>query len=111
MVAAISTVVAVWFGVHTIYPLAMTVKEAYEAGRLTKYWIVMLVPVLVLGLVLDFVFQFTFGWLMFVETPFRGGVFFSGRVQHHYRNSDGWRRDLAGFWARNLNVFDATHIK
>lgn len=100
----------VWFGVHTIYPLAMATKTAHESGKLTPYWLVMLGPALVLGVFLDFVFQFSFGWLMFVETPFRGGALFSGRVKHHFRNSDGWRLRLAQFWARNLNVFDPTHI-
>jgi cell shape-determining protein MreD len=110
MLAAILMAVAVWFGVHTIYPLAMAAKRAYEDGRLTPYWVVMLAPAIVLGLVLDFVFQFTFGWAMFLETPFRGGALFSGRVKHHFRNSSGWRNRLAVFFARNLNVFDPTHI-
>lgn len=111
MVAAILAVVVLWFTVHWAYVLVMAAKAALESGRLTLYWKVMLLPAAVLGGVLDFAFQFTFGWLMFAETPFRGGAFFSGRVQHHYRNSDGWRRALAGFWARNLNVFDSGHIK
>jgi hypothetical protein len=107
---AVLAMVVLWFGVHALYVAAMSAKAAYEAGRLTPYWLVMLAPVLVLGVALDFVFQFTFGWLMFLETPFRGGALFSGRVKHHFRNSDGWRLRLARFWARNLNVFDPTHI-
>lgn len=100
-----------WFVVHWLYVLAMSAKAAIQRDALTPYWWVMLAIPALLAAVLDFVFQFTFGWVMFLETPFRGGAFFSGRVQHHYRNSDGWRRELAGFWARNLNVFDAGHIK
>lgn len=100
----------VWFGVHTLYVVAMSAKAAYEAGILTKYWIVMLAPAAFLGLALDFVFQFTFGWVMFVETPFRGGWLFSGRVKHHFRHGHGWRLALAQFFARNLNVFDPFHI-
>lgn len=111
MLAAILTAVAVWFSVHWLYALTMGAKAAADAGKLTKYWTVMLLPAAALGVVLDFAFQFTFGWVMFLETPFRGGLMFSGRVQHHYRNSDGWRKRLAQFWARNLNVFDPTHIE
>lgn len=110
MLALILAAVAVWFGVNTIYVVAMAAKAALASGRLTLYWKVMLAPAAVLGVVLDFVFQFTFGWLMFLETPFRGGPMFSGRVQYHYSNSSGWRKRLARFWARNLNVFD-DHIK
>lgn len=99
-----------WFSVHTLYVVATSAKSAYEAGTLTLYWKVMLLPAALLGVALDFVFQFTFGWLMFLETPFRGGALFSGRVKHHFRYGDGWRLKLAVFFARNLNVFDPTHI-
>jgi hypothetical protein len=98
----------IWFGVHWAYVLVMSAKAKLDT--LTLYWKVMLIPAAILGGVLDFAFQFTFGWLMFLETPFRGGVFFSGRVQHHFRLGSGWRKRLAVFWARNLNVFDE-HIK
>ena len=102
--------VVVWFGVHWLYVVAMSAKRAIAADKLSTYWWLMLAPAAALGVVLDVTFQYTFGWLMFVETPFRGGLFFSGRVQHHFRHGDGWRLDLARFWARQLNVFDE-HIK
>jgi hypothetical protein len=106
----VSLLGALWFGVHWCYVLAMGAKAAYEKGALTTYWMVMLAVPLVVGVILDFVFQFTVGWVVFVETPFRGGALFSGRVKYHFRNSDGWRLKLSKFWARNLNVFDPTHI-
>jgi D-alanyl-lipoteichoic acid acyltransferase DltB (MBOAT superfamily) len=103
--------VVLWFGVHWAYVLVMAAKTALERGQLTRYWITMLAPAAVIGVLLDVTFQFTFGWLMFAETPLRGGLMFSGRVQHHYRHGHGWRRRLAQWWARNLNVFDDRHIK
>lgn len=110
MLALIGWAAVIWFGVHTLYVVAMAAKQAVAEDRLTTYWWCMLAPAAVVGVVLDMVFQFTFGWLMFLETPFRGGWLFSGRVKHHFRNSDGWRLKLAQFWAKNLNVFDPTHI-
>jgi hypothetical protein len=113
MIAAIVSalsVVGVWFGVHTLYVVAMAAKEAYVEGRLTLYWKVMLLPAIVTGVILDITFQYTFGWIMFLETPFRGGIMFSGRVKHHFRDSTGWGNTLARFFAKNLNVFHATHI-
>lgn len=96
-----------WFGVHWAYVLVMAAKAALERGELTRYWIVNLLPTAIVGYLLDFAFQFTFGWVMFAETPFRGGLMFSGRVQYHYRYGNGWRRRFAAFWARNLNVMEA----
>lgn len=110
MLALIASAVGVWFGVHILYVVATAAKAAYETGTLTPYWLVMLAPAVLLGVALDVVFQFTFGWLMFLETPFRGGYLFSGRVKHHFRNGRGWRLRLAVFWARNLNVFDSKHV-
>lgn len=108
--AALSTC-GVFLAVNWLYVLVMAAKAAMERGTLTPYWTAVLSIAAVIGVVLDFVFQFTFGWLMFAETPFRGGLMFSGRVQHHFRHGAGWRKALAGFWARNLNVFDPDHIR
>lgn len=109
LLAAVA-VAGLFFGVHWGYVLVMSAKAAIAADRLTTYWWVILAPAAIVAGLLDFAFQFTFGWIMFLETPFRGGAFFSGRVQYHFRNGEGWRLDLARFWARNLNVFD-DHIK
>lgn len=107
MLALALTVVAIFLGVHWLYPLAMTAKHAYRDGRITKYWLVILALPIALGVVLDFAFNYTFGF-MFLAKP--RPVLFSGTVQYHYRNSDGWRLSLALFWANQLNVFDE-HIK
>jgi len=97
----------IWFGVHTLYVVAMAAKDAIARDRLTVYWWVMLAPAAVLGVLLDFAFNYTFGW-MFLKVPRR--YLFSQTVQYHFSNSDGWRLDLARFFARQLNVFDE-HIK
>lgn len=107
MLALLLAAVAVYFGVHALYVVAMAAKSAREAGRLTAYWQVVLWPFVVLGGVLDFVFNYTFGW-MFLAKPRR--YLFSHTVQHHYTHGTGWRGALAAFWARTLNVFDE-HIK
>lgn len=107
MPVAILTAFAVWFGVHWMYVIAMSAKDAIAADKLTVYWWVMLAPAALLGVLLDFTFNYTFG-LMFLAVP--RPVMFSGTVQWHYRHSTGWRKKLSDFWAKNLNVFD-DHIK
>lgn len=110
MIYAVLSIAGLWFGVHWLYVIAMTAKKAVAEDRLTVYWWVMLAPAALLGVALDVTFQLTFGWVMFLETPTRGGWLFSNRVKHHFRYGEGWRLDLAQFWAKNLNVFDPTHI-
>lgn len=99
--------VLLWFGVHWAYVLVMAAKDAMNRGKLTLYWKVHLVPAAIAGAVLDLVFNGTFGW-MFLDVP--KPVLFSSTVQYHFRHAEGWRKNLAEFWARNLNVFD-DHIR
>ena len=99
--------VLVWFGVHWGYVMVMSAKRK----DLTLYWKVMLVPGAVIEGILDFVFQFSFGWIMFLETPFHRGWLFSNRVQYHADESFDWRYTLALWWAKQLNLFDPGHIK
>lgn len=103
----IITLAAIWLGALWLYVLVMGARAAQQAGTLTLFWKLHLYPLAIVGLVLDVAFNLTFG-LMFLELPRE--FLFSSRVERHYRRSDGWRRDLALFWARNLNVFDPKHI-
>lgn len=109
----IGYVVVSWYLLHWGYVLAMTAKAALERGELTLYWWVMLLPAGVIGFVLDLALQWSIGWIMFAERPWEWrGLLFSSRVQWHRYHSTDWRRNtVAAFWKRNLNVFDASHIK
>lgn len=100
--------IAIWLGVHWAYPAVMAAKAAIERGSLTLYWKVNLLPLALIGVLLDFAFNYTFGW-MFLKVP--RPILFSSTVQHWYRNGDGWRLRLARFYGRNLNVFDDSHIR
>ena len=99
-----------WFSVLWAFVAVMHAKARLE--ELTWFWKVNLAPLALAGIVLDVVFNYTFGWLMFVEWPWdTGATLFSGRVQHHYRHDTGWRLALAAFWARQLNQMDPGHIR
>lgn len=106
MLAAILTVVAVWFGVHWTYVAVMHAKAARP--RLTLYWKVMLFPLAVTGLLLDVAFNATFGSLMYREFPRE--LLFTARCKRHFHGEDGSRRRMAAWWARQLNQFDPGHI-
>lgn len=109
MLAAILTAVAVWFGVHWAYVAVVHAKAVSERDGLSLYWKVHLLPLAVIGLVLDALFNLTFGTVMFRERPHE--LLFSSRVQRHVRSGSGKRFGLAMFWARVLNAFDPDHIK
>lgn len=100
--------VALYFGVTGCFVLVIHAKILRDAGRLNLFWTINVLPWAVAGLVLDAAFNVTAGTVMFLELPREW--LFSARVQRLYRKS-GWRQKLAGFWARQLNQIDPTHIK
>jgi hypothetical protein len=106
MLAAFLAAVAIWFGVHWAFVAVMHAKAAKERGVLSRYWRVILLPLAVIGLVLDAVFNLTFGTLMYRELPRE--LLFTSRCKRHKRG-DGWRKNLAEWFCRNLNVFDPGH--
>lgn len=79
-------------------------------ANLTVFWKIVVAPLAVIGLVLDWLFfNWLLGSLMFLELPRE--LLLTSRVKRHYRTSDGWRRDLATWWRRQLNLIDPGHIK
>lgn len=100
--------VALWFGVTGCFVLVIHAKKLRDAGQLSLFWTVNVLPWAVLGLVLDAVFNVLAGTLMFFEVPRE--TLFSSRVERHFRHSDGWRNRLAVFWAKQLNAIDPIHI-
>lgn len=108
MIAAL-TFAGLWFGVTGCFMLVMHAKKLREAGRLNRFWAFNVFPWAVVGILLDAVFNVLAGTAMFLELPRE--LLFSARVQRHHWHSDGWRKRLAMFWAKQLNAVDPTHIK
>lgn len=96
----------IWFGTCWSFVAVMHAKALMQRGELSKFWKVNLAPLAVLGLLLDAVFNVTFGTLLFHELPRE--LLFSARVQRHWRADKGNR--MAAFWADTLNQMDHDHI-
>lgn len=109
MLALILTPVAIWLGVIWAYIAVMHAKAVLERGQLSLFWKVHIVPLAVVGLLLDVAFNVTFGSIMFRELPREW--LFSSRVQRHVKAGVSKRFGLAMFWTRQLNAFDADHIR
>ena len=109
----IISALVIWIGVMWAFVAVMHCKKIAETEELTLFWKVHIYPLAGIGLVLDFLFNYTFGWLAFMEWPWAGGVepLFTARVQRHYDHSMGWRADLADWIAIQLNQIDPRHIK
>lgn len=104
--------IGLWFGVHWAYVGIMAAKNVPE---LTLYWKVILFPAALIGLVLDIVFNLTFGTLMYLEPPREW--LFTERCQRWVavpedETSELWlyRQRVARFWRRQLNLFDPGHV-
>lgn len=104
---ALLACVGLWFGVHWAFVAVMHANAVRKRGSLSTYWLVTLLPLAVIGVLLDVAFNLTFGTLMYLELPRE--LLFTARCQRHIRGS-GRRQRLAAFWAKQLNQFDAGHI-
>jgi len=93
------------------YLAVMNLKRNREA--LTPIVKVFAYPILAVGLVLDMIFNFTIGTLMFLEIPQEWLM--TARLNRHLldRHND-WRDKVADWFAKNfLDPFDpkGTHVK
>ena len=100
----IKFILILWLGTVYSFVAVMNAKRLRIASRLTTFWYVHLLPLAVVGLVFDALFNILFGSVMFLERPREW--LFSARVQRHYK-TEGWRGRLAGFWKTQLNAIDA----
>jgi hypothetical protein len=98
-----------WYAVMILFVAAMHAKVIARESRLTLFWKIHLYPMAALGILLDAVFNLTFGLVMFAELPRE--FLFSTKVERHFRTSEDWRHKLALFWAKQLNRIDPGHIR
>lgn len=96
-----------WLAVHWAFVAVMHANAVRKHGSLTVYWVVMLLPLAIIGLALDVAFNLTFGTLMYFELPRE--LLFTTRCKRHF-HGHGRRQRLAEFWARQLNQFEVGHI-
>lgn len=99
----------IWYAVMILFIAAMHAKVVSRGPGLTLFWKVHTYPMAALGILLDAVFNLTFGTVMFAEIPRE--LLFSTRVERHFRKGGDWRHLLALWWARQLNQMDPGHIR
>ena len=95
----------IWFYVLWILYLGvMQLKRARDNGTLSKAALVMGYPLVIIGYLLDILFNWVIGTILFLELP-KNGVFTSHLNRHYLK--DTWRGKIATWICRELlNTFD-----
>ncbi len=89
-----------------LYLAIMSLYRAHLNNKLTKLGYVLGSPLLIVGLVIDFIMNLTIFTVLFFELPKEWLV--TKRLQRHIRRS-GWRFKLANFICEHmLNFADPT---
>lgn len=87
------------------YLAVMCLKRARDAGTLTKTAYALGQPVLIIGLLIDMLVNFTIVSIIFLEPPME--ILVTSRLKRHIESDDGWRTTLARwFCATLLDSFD-----
>ena len=100
------------FGIREIwlrYLAIMALKRAKDEGKLSKAAFSFGVTLLVPAYLMDVLGNITICTVLFLDLPREALI--TSRVQRYVDGKDGWRRNLAIWFARHLlNPFDADHI-
>lgn len=103
--AAIFTAGA-FYALWVLYLAVMNLRRAKHAGLLTRTAYVMGLPMLGVGLVLDFLVNAVPMTLILLELPREWTV--SARLKRHNLHSTGWRKSVALWFEPLLDPFDHT---
>lgn len=102
MIYAIYTVAGIlglWL-LWVFYLAVMALKRARDAGTLTNTAYILGQPVLIIGLLIDMLANFTVVTVMFLEPPMEFLV--TSRLKRHIESDDGWRTRLARWCCSTL---------
>jgi hypothetical protein len=88
-----------------MYLAVMTLERSRNANALPKPAYYLGLPLLYVGLVVDFLLNVTVASVLFIEIPHEWTV--SARTKRHFFEPSGWRHAIAVWLAHNLlNPFD-----
>lgn len=95
-----------------LYQAVMNLQRARDNGTLPKVAYYLGLPILYVGLLWDCVGNLTVVNLLFWERPHE--LLITSRLERHAFGPEGWRRDLARWFAANLlDPFDprGSHVR
>lgn len=86
------------------YIAVMAIKRVHDDGKLSKLALVMGMPVLIVGLLLDFIVNVFVMTILLLEPPKETTV--TARLKRHHKDSTGWRLAVVLFFEPLLDPFD-----
>ena len=98
--------IAAFYVLWLLYLAVMNLRRAKKAGTLTRTAYVMGLPMLGVGLALDFLVNAIPMTIILLETPREWTV--SARLKRHNQESSGWRKSVAAWFEPLLDPFDHT---
>ena len=92
-----------------LFLAVMNLSRAREAGRLGPVAYRLALPLIVVAVVVDVVFNLVFGTIGFLQLPHYRRLTLSARMDDLILNGSGWRKRLAVWFVANLlEPFDTT---
>jgi hypothetical protein len=94
---------------YLLFLIWSSYHQAKRAGRHVPITSLVLIgPAIVSGFVLDIVWNFVIGALLFLEAPWASLTFTARLIS--WKNDQGWRGAEARWWATLLNWADPDHV-
>jgi len=95
---------ALWF----FYLAVMCLKRADDAGTISKQAYILGLPILIIGVLLDWAVNMTLGTVVFLDMPESPKELVTGRLKRYVeRHPDTWRATASEWFAVHfLDVFD-----
>ena len=98
---------------YALFLIYTAIHRAKKEGRLEGmpwYQKAVLVSYIGPAFIVDIVFNYAVGWIIFAERPWGRGTTFTQRCSLRRKDSGGWRKKVADFICQIwLNVFERGH--
>ena len=101
--AFVGSFVASFYALWVLYLAVMNLKRVRDAGNLPKTALVLGLPVLVFGLLIDLICNVLLS-VVLLELPREMTV--TARLKRHNRATGGWRKKVVGWFKPLLDPFD-----
>lgn len=95
---------ALTYATWILYLAVMNLSKAKKMGLLSKTALVLGMPVLIVGYLLDFLLNVLVMTVVLFELPRETTV--TARLKRHHKESDGWRLAVVHFFEPLLDPFD-----
>jgi hypothetical protein len=98
---AIGCLYALWL----FYLAVMNLIRARDAGTLSRPAYIFGLPILLIGITIDFLTNIILATILFLELPKE--LLVTARLSRHIKDGSGWRKNLAQWFCTNLlDAFD-----